>query len=325
MSLDPQVAEILALVKRANRPQFWEMTPQEARETYRKAAKVLEIPAARLHRIDDFTIKTRDGYDLPLRLYLPRPRQTGEAMPLMLYCHGGGFTIGSIATHDNVCRMFAQQADCQVISVDYRLAPEYKFPVALDDTWDALSWVRNNARALGTDPRRIALAGDSAGGTLMAVTAIQARDHALLTGEDWSPVLQLLIYPGTGSSPDTSSHQNFADGFMLDAKTIKWFFGNYLRGPDDASDWRFAPLNGLNEQGQPVSLNDVAPACIVVAGYDPLHDEGMAYAERLRAAGVSVQLLDYPGMVHGFFNYGGYVEQARQAHQAAVKALLREF
>jgi acetyl esterase len=326
MALDPQIAEILELVQRAQRPPLWALSPQQAREAYRKSAKVLEIPAIKLHRIEDFNIPARDGYDLPLRLYAPRSVQTDETLPLLLYFHGGGFTIGGIETHDNVCRMFAKEADCLVVSVDYRLAPEFRFPFAVDDAWDALQWVRSHVKSIGADPARIALGGDSAGGNLAAVTAIRARDDRSLD-DTWAPVLQLLIYPRTSWRVDWPSHLNNAEGYLLDAPLIAWFFQQYvaLAQQTEPPDWRLAPLDGVDQSGAHVSLQGVAPACIVVAGYDPLHDEGLAYAERLQAAGVRAQVHDYSGMVHGFLNFGGYVDVARQAHCAMVEVFKAYF
>ncbi len=324
MSLNPQIAEILELVKRANRPPLWEYTPQEAREAYRKSSKVLEIPAAKMHKIEDFTIPARDGYALPLRLYEPKlspeQRAGSSGLPLLLFFHGGGFTIGSIVTHDHVCRMFARDAPCLVISVDYRLAPEAPFPAAVNDAWDALQWVFGHAHELNIDPNRIAIGGDSAGGNLAAVTAIHARDQAAMLNH-WTPVLQLLIYPRTSLRTDMPSHIALAEGFLLEAKLIEWFFQQYVTAGMLLDDWRLAPLDGATTTGEILSHAGVAPACIVVAGYDPLHDEGVAYAERLQSAGVKVQLLDYPGLIHGFLNFGGYVPQVREVHQVMADAL----
>jgi acetyl esterase len=309
MALDPQIQDILESVRRAARPAFWQMTPDAARHAYRRAAPVLEIAPASLGRIDDFSIRTRTGSSLAVRLYVPAHTSNHDA--LVVYFHGGGFTVGDLDTHDRVCRMLAAGTPCRVLAVDYRLAPEHRFPAAADDAWEALFWAHGNARRLGADPHRIAVAGDSAGGTLAAVCAIRARDAGLALR------LQVLIYPGTAGYQDSASHQRLAEGYLLDAPTIQWFFGQYLRDEHDRRDWRFAPLDA-----EPApDLGDVAPACILVAGYDPLHDEGVAYAERLRAAGVRVELRDYEGMVHGFFNFGGAVEVARTAHRDVLKAL----
>ena len=317
MPLDPQIADVLDRVRRADRPPLWSLEPVAARIAYAKAARVLEIAAAPLYHVEDFTIAASDGYALPLRRYVPRV--SASPLPLVVFCHGGGFTIGDLATHDAVCRMLARDAGCIVLAVDYRLAPEHPFPKAVEDAFDALTWARAHTAQLGADPSRIAVAGDSAGGTLTAVNAIRARDAG------WPLVLQLLIYPGTGRDRNTASHRAYAEGYLLDAKLLHWFRNNYQPDAKMRDDWRFAPLDGKAANGAPVALDGVAPACILVADHDPLHDEGVAYAMRLREAGIAVDLLDYPGMVHGFFQYGGAIDTARVAHRDAVLALRRAF
>jgi len=312
MALDPQMADILARVARAGRPEFWQLSPSGARASYVRAAGVLDIAPRKLARVDNFAMRGPGG-PIPLRVYVPR--ESVDPLPLSIYFHGGGFTVGNLDTHDSVCRMFAADADCIVVSVDYRLAPEHPFPAAADDALAALDWIHGNARRLGADRSRIAVAGDSAGGTLATVCAIDAarRDLAL--------VLQLLIYPGTGARQDTASHRQFAEGYLLDEKSIQWFFGHYLRDDSDRLDWRFAPLDAA----PPPDLKGVCPATILVAGFDPLHDEGVAYARRLTLAGCAVELLDYDGMTHGFFNFGGALDVARTAHRDACLALRRAF
>lgn len=276
---------------------------------------MLEIAPIALARIDDFSIRARDGFDVPVRLYVPHGKAASGAWPLVVFYHGGGFTIGDLETHDPVCRMLAERAGCLLLAVHYRRAPEYRFPVAVEDAADALSWAHGNARRLGADARRIALVGDSAGGTLATVTALHARDAGI------GLVLQVLIYPGTAGTQDSASHRALAEGFLLDARTIQWFFGNYLRSGADRDDWRFAPLTGHTRP----PLAGVAAACVLVADYDPLYDEGVAYAHALRDAGVRTRLLEYPGMVHGFFNFGGVVAGARRAHDDVVAQLREAF
>jgi acetyl esterase len=312
MALDPQMADILARVARAGRPEFWQLTPAQAREAYARAAPVLDIAPRRLARVDNFAVRGPAG-PLALRVYVPR--ESTDPLPVTIFFHGGGFTIGSLETHDAVCRMLAADADCIVVSVDYRLAPEHRFPSAADDALAALQWIYGNARRLGGDQTRVAVAGDSAGGTLAAVCAVDAARRALPL------VFQLLIYPGTGARQDTPSHQRLREGFLLDATTIQWFFSQYLGRDSDRLDWRFSPLDGV----PPPNLKGVCPAAILVAGFDPLHDEGVAYATRLREAGCAVELLDYEGMTHGFFNFGGALDVARSAHRDACLALKRAF
>jgi len=231
---------------------------------------------------------------------------------VLLYFHGGGFTIGSIDTHDGLCRQLSHLAGCAVVSVDYRLAPEHKFPVAAHDAWDTLQWLAGHAAELGLDARHLAVGGDSAGGTLAAMCALLARDTGLPLA------LQLLFYPGCASHQDTASHRRFAKGFVLDEVDISWFFNHYLRNPADREDWRFAPLNASH-------VDDAAPAWFGLAECDPLVDEGLMYADRLRAAGVPVDLEIYRGVTHEFIKMGRILPEARHAHADAARALQHAF
>ncbi len=316
MPIDPEIATLIARVERAARPPFWTLSPQEARQAYRQAAKVLDIAPAKLERVGDVAFEARDGARIAVRLYAPH-RAPGLSM--LLFFHGGGFTIGSVETHDALCRMFARDAGCLVASVEYRLGPEHRFPTAAYDAVDALHWLVREAEDPGGDANRIVVAGDSAGGTLAAVVAIHARDEALaLRG-------QVLIYPGVERDKDSPSQRTFGEGYLLDAKTLHWFLDHYAPDRATRDDWRFAPLDGDAGTGRPVALEGVAPAFVVVAGFDPLHDEGVAYAERLRRAGVETTLLEYEGMVHGFIQFGGAIAVARQAHRDLILALRTAF
>lgn len=304
MSLDPQIKEVLRLVERAGYPDYWQLTPAAARAQFEKTAPILDARPIPLHRVDNRTCPGPAG-DIPLRLYWPRSSQ--DPLPVLLWLHGGGFVLGSLDSYDAICRQLAHRADCLVVAADYRLAPEHKFPAAVEDCQAALAWTGSHAAALGGDPNRIAIGGDSAGGNLSAVVSRLARDAG-------GPplVLQLLIYPGTAAAPDSASHQRCAEGYLLSQRTIRWFYKHYLNAPDDAHDPRFAPLLADDLSGLP-------PALVMVAGYDPLHDEGVAYAEHLREAGNRVEIIDYPGMVHAFLSMAGAVDTAREAmHQAAL-------
>jgi acetyl esterase len=309
--LDPQVEKLLGWVARVGGPSYVAMGAQAAREHYGRIANTLDIAPAPLFAVEDLAVPL-EGRTLRVRHYIPREHGWAEPMPALLFFHGGGFTIGSVDTHDRICRMLARQADCIVLSVDYRLAPEHRFPAAVDDAFEILAWLRAEAGALGVDTGRLAVGGDSAGGTLAAASALYARDR------DWPLVLQLLIYPGLAIHQDTASHRAFAKGYLLDTEVVDWFFGNYLRSDQDRYDWRFAPLAHPDLRG-------VAPTWIGHAQYDPLRDEGRAYADRLRDAGVAVDETEYPGMVHAFFQHGGFVPLARRAHSDAVGALRRAF
>ena len=300
---------VLERMARAGHAPLHTRSPQDARAAYQAGADVLEVPKATLARVEDLQIPARDGHALPARLYAA---STDARLPVLLYTHGGGFTIGNIATHDILCRELARLAGCMVVSLDYRLAPEHRFPTASHDAWDALQWLASHAESLGADPARLAVGGDSAGGTLAAVNAILARDAGLPLA------LQLLIYPGCAAHQDTPSHTTFARGLVLEEPAITWFFGNYVRSREERDDWRFAPLNAPDVEG-------VAPAWVGLAECDPLVDEGIEYADKLRLAGVPVDLEIYRGVTHEFIKMGRAIPEARQAHADAARALRRAF
>ena len=306
--LTAAMRSVLERMARAARPPFHTLTPQQAREAYEKGSGVLELPAAPLARVEDFHIPARDGFALPARLYAPGT----DVLPVLLFFHGGGFTIGSIQTHDVLCRELARLSGCMVVSLDYRLAPEHRFPVAVNDAADAMHWLAEHGATLGADSTRLAVGGDSAGGTLAAVCALMARDAALPLA------LQLLFYPGTtthaATPSDMPSHGRYAEGLILDAASIDWFFGQYIPDPAARAHWWFAPLHADDVDG-------VAPAWFGLAELDPLVDEGIAYADRLRAAGVAVQLEIYRGVTHEFIKLGRAIPEARLAHADAARAL----
>ncbi len=314
--LTPAMRGLIDRIARAGHPPLYALTPDQAKAAYAAGAGVVDIPPRKLARVEDLVIPARDGFELPARLYAPASEQP---LPVLLYLHGGGFTVGNIATHEPLCRHLAHLAHCAVVSLDYRLAPEWKFPTAVHDAWDALAWLRERAASLGLDGTRIAVGGDSAGGTLAAVTAIAARDAG------WPLALQLLFYPGTAGHQNTPSHKTFAHGFILEEPHISYFFGHYLRDPQDRDDWRFAPLDGVDETGQVRDLDDLAPAWIGLAECDSLTDEGVLYADRLRMAGVPVDLEIYAGVVHGFIQFGRAIPTALTAHNDAARALRHAF
>jgi len=305
--LTPAMRSVIERMAKAGRPAMHTLSGQEARAAYAAGAGVLEIPKPALERVEDLRIPARDGFPLPARLYAP----SQAALPLLLYFHGGGFTIGSIDTHDVLCRELSRLAGCMVVSLDYRLAPEHKFPTAANDAWDALAWLAAHAGQIGAQPGALAVGGDSAGGTLAAACALQARSGIPLA-------LQLLFYPGLSAHQDTPSHTAFGEGLVLKRSHIDYFFNLYLRSPADRDDWRFAPLLAPEVDG-------VAPAWLGLAEYDPLVDEGLAYADRLRLAGVPVDLEIYRGVTHEFIKMGRALPEARQAHRDAAKALRQAF
>jgi acetyl esterase len=301
--LTPAMRSVLERMARAAYPPAYTLAPGAAKASYEAGSGVLEVPKAALARVEDFTIPARDGFLLPARLYAPGP----GVLPVLLYFHGGGFTIGSVASHDILCRELSRLSGCAVVSLDYRLAPEHRFPVAVDDAWDALQWLAAGARGLGLDATRLAVGGDSAGGTLAAVCAVLARDAGL------ELALQLLIYPGCAAWPTAPSHRRFAHGLVLEQPHIDWFFDQYI-ARESREDWRFAPLNAPDVEG-------VAPAWFGMAECDPLVDDGLAYADKLRAAGVAVDLEIYRGVTHEFIKMGRAIPEARQAHADAARAL----
>jgi acetyl esterase len=311
MALDPQVEILLGLAKQANLPEVWQLTPDQGREQYLTRVNKLKFSEA-IFRTEDRRIPG-PGSDIPIRIYTPRELKTSEKLPVLMWFHGGGFVIGSLETHDSACRLLANRADCIVVSVDYRLAPEFPFPAAVEDCQAAMKWVALHAVEFGGNGNCMAVGGDSAGANLATVMAILARDaaHPKL-------VFQLLVYPCVAPEPETASHYKFKEGYVLSRNSITWFYRQYLRNKKDVNDFRFAPLLLDDLSSLPQSL-------VIVAGYDPLRDEGIEYAKRLIEAGNRVQLSNYEGMVHGFFLMGGAVDAAKRAVAESAAAMRQAF
>ncbi len=307
--LDPQAKAVLERVARANLPAYPQLGAAGARQLYRETRGALAAPPRELASVEDLHAPGASG-DLRVRVY--RPPDAGP-LPGLVYFHGGGWTIGDLDTHDVVCRELALHGRCAVVSVDYRLAPEHKFPAAVDDAVAATRWVAREAGGLGIDARRIAVGGDSAGGNLAAVVALVARD------EGGPPLaMQTLIYPATDMAADTPSHLRYAAGHLLTRDAILWFRGNYLRDAADEADWRASPLKAAD-------LSRLPPAYVITAGFDPLVDEGRAYAERLQAAGVPVTYECFEGMIHGFVTMGGVIAAAHHALARCAQGLRLAF
>ena len=286
------------------------MTPAQAREWHNRKAGILDIAPEPVHEVADRVVPATEA-DIPVRIYTPRASQS--PLPVLVWLHGGGHVVGSLESYDALCRKLALSADCIVVSVDYRLAPEHKFPAGVVDSFAALEWAAAHAREIGGDPSRIAIGGDSAGGNLAAVCAILARD----AGRP-GLVFQLLVYPRTAPDEDSASHHAFAEGYMLTRKVILWFHDHYRAKDSDREDFRYAPLLAKD-------LSRLPPALVIVGEYDPLRDDGIAYAHRLRDAGNAVELADYAGMVHPFFSMGGAVDAGRRAMTQATAALRGAF
>jgi acetyl esterase len=294
---------VLERMARAGHVPMYRLPPQQARAAYEAGAGVLEGPRPELPRVEDLRVPTSDGTGIEARLYVP----SDGRLPVLVYFHGGGFTIGSIASHDTLCRTLARLSGCAVVSVGYRLAPEHRFPTAVNDAWDAAQWVAREGGRFGLDPGRLALGGDSAGGTLATVCATLARDAGL-------PVaLQILFYPGCAAHQVSPSHRRYHQGLLLEQAHIEYFFGQYIAHAR-REDWRFAPL-------ETPELEGVAPAWFGLAECDPLVDDGIAYADKLRAAGVAVDLEIYRGVTHEFIKMGRALPEARRAHADAAAAL----
>ncbi len=309
--LTPAMRQVLQRIAKAGRPAFHTLPPLQARAQYASGAEVLEPPAPAVARVDHWTATARDGHALPLKCWVPLENPVSSAVhgaPTLMYLHGGGFTIGSPDTHGQLCQRLAAWSGCHVVALDYRLAPEHTFPTAHNDAWDALQWLHRQASSLGLDPSRLAVGGDSAGGTLAAFCALMARDAEL-------PLrLQMLFYPGCVPEQRLPSHTRYAHGYLLDAESIDYFYGQYLNRPEDRLDWRFSPVLAPDHEG-------LAPVWMGLAECDPLIDEGLTYADQLRRCRVPVDLHIYRGVVHGFIQMGRAIPEALQAVQTAAQAL----
>jgi acetyl esterase/lipase len=294
MTLHPQIQTILERVARSPLPPYHTVSAHIARRIYRDTRSVL---APRPPEIAETKLLVFSNA-VAIRSYRP---VLNETLPALMFFHGGGWTIGDLDTHDVVCRQLAIGARCAVFSVDYRLAPEHPFPAAVDDCFFATQFVFQNHQTLKVDVNRIAVGGDSAGGNLAAVVALMARDKG-------GPPLayQLLIYPATDQRCEFPSFERNGQGYLLTKDGILFFRGGYLPNPKDRTDWRASPLLAASHANLP-------PAFVITAGYDPLVDEGEAYAERLATAGVEVAYRNFPDMVHGFVLFGGVVDTANAA------------
>lgn len=305
----PMRAVINGMQRAGHRPMN-EQSPAQARLGYQLGAQVLEEDMPKSVRTRDAFIQARDGAQLPVRLYWTGEAPNAKALrATVVYIHGGGFTIGGIDTHDVLCGRLAANTGAMVLSVDYRLAPEYRFPTAVHDCWDSLHWAATQGAQWGIDAQQLAVAGDSAGGTLAAVMALMARDAEL-------PLrAQCLIYPGTCADQDTPSHALYAKGPVLTEPLISWFFEQYI-DRSERQDWHFAPLLAPD-------LDGLAPTIMVLAECDPLVDEGIAYADQLRMAGVEVDIEIFRGVAHEFIKMGRVLPEAAQAH-TAIAAFLQQ-
>ena len=309
MPLDPQARRLLDQLAAMGRPPVSALTPPEARRSLKALAAAMAGPSIALPHVEDRTIPGPGGA-IPVRMYTPE----GQApFPGLVFFHGGGWVVGDLDTHDSACRQLAKKAGCVVVSVAYRLAPEHKFPAAVDDGYAATQWVATHAAQMGIDPQRIAVGGDSAGGNLAAVIAQMARDQA-----GPALVLQLLVYPAVDATLGFPSVQENGQGYLLTQDSLHYYYNHYVPAGTDRTWVRLSPLYVASFTGLP-------PAHIITAEFDPLRDEGEAYAEKLQAAGVPVTCTRYAGMVHAFFSLDGVLDQGKKAIDEAAAALRAAF
>lgn len=310
MTLDPQAKWVLDAAIAAITPPLEDMSAQNAKATYEERAQKLCLQDVPIDKSEDLNIDGPNGA-IPLRIYTPASNNSNR--PVVIYYHGGGWVIGSRNSHDALCRQIANEGDFIVVSVDYRMGPEAPFPAAPTDSLAAYKWALQNIGEYDGNPEKIAVAGDSAGGNLSAVVALMARDENIQL-----PTFQWLIYPATNMNMTSGSHQSLAEGYFLTNSLMTWFQKQYLQSSADKDDWRASPLIAK-------SLSGLPPALIQTAGYDPLKDEGIAYARRLNEEGSNASHTDYPGMIHGFINLGGAIDAAKTAISEGVTALNKAF
>jgi len=308
MPLDDDVQMLINMLAAPGAPALTSLSVEEARANMRNLTS-LRTTVEELPRVENLTIPGPHG-DIPARLFAA---STEVGLPILVYFHGGGWVLGDLDTHDGTCRSIAKLIDGIVVSVDYRLAPEHKFPTALDDSYAAALWVGENAARIGGDPRRVAVGGDSAGGNLSACVALKARDEG-------KPRLvhQLLVYPVTDARFDTVSYRDNAEGYFLSRTDMEWFWGHYLDKPEDGANPYASPLRSTDLRGLP-------SATIITAEFDPLRDEGEAYGKKLKDAGVPVEVKRYDGVIHGFFSMGDILAKGKVAMQHAADALKKAF
>ncbi|MCS7079785.1 MAG: alpha/beta hydrolase [Chloracidobacterium sp.] len=308
MPLHPQAEAFLQQVAALGNPPLWTLSPAEARQAFLRLRALAGSPEPVAHVTHRLIPGSQAS--ILLRLYVP---DGDRPLPVTVYFHGGGFVIGNLDSHDNVCRALANRTPTIVVAVDYRLAPESQFPAAPIDAYDALQWVISHAEELGGDPTRVAVAGDSAGGNLATVATLMARNR-----KGHLPVFQVLVYPVTDATHSQPSYEENGEGYFLTKDAMQWFLGHYVPADQDKRHPYLSPLFEKDLTGLP-------PAHIIVAEYDPLRDEGTAYARRLEAAGVRASVSHYAGMVHGFFSLTGWFDDAQRAIDEAAAVLRQAF
>lgn len=313
MDLDPQVQALLDEMNAVEGPPPWERPIADVRADFDTMVRSRAAPGPAVGRVADREAPGPHG-PVPVRVYWPDLADGGgRPLPVLIYIHGSGFVLLGHDNYDHVCRALCQGAGCIVVSVDYRKAPENKFPKAADDVWAATRWATENCAGLGGDPARLAVGGDSSGGCLAAMVTQKAK------AEGGPPlVFQLLVYPVTDMRDDTDSYRAFAEGYSLSADMMRWFMGCYLNCDEDKASLLASPLRAEDMSGLP-------PALVITASHDPLLDDGRAYAEKLRAAGVPAEHVNYEGFIHGFWSATACIDAAGEAHSRACAALRGAF
>jgi acetyl esterase len=309
--LDPQARALIEHAARSAGPAPSAVSVGEARRLYRESRLALAPPPVAVQETRDFSMAGPGGA-IGARYYRPLGADSAEALPAVVYFHGGGWTCGDLDTHDSVCRGIAAHSRFAVVAIDYRMGPEHRFPAAVEDALAAVRWMAANAGSFGIDPARLVVAGESAGGNLAAVAALALRESGPRLA------MQVLVYPVTDQAADTDSLRRFAQGYSLTRELLRWYQGNYLRDERDRADWRASPLRAKDHSRLP-------PAYIVTAGFDPLLDEGKAYAERLTQAGVPVTYECFEGQIHGFLPMAGAIAAAHHAHYRIGQMLRMRF
>lgn len=309
MPLHPEAAAFLEQISRQKSPRIETLPIDITRRAALVGTQASDSPPD-LARTQDLNLKRPDGTDLLVRVYCPR---AVEPLPICLYFHGGGWVLNSIETHDDLVRRLAAESGCLFVNIEYRLAPEHKYPAAIDDSWLALNWVHDHAQKLGGDPNQIAVAGDSAGGNLAAALCLMSRDRK---GPEIG--FQALIYPITDCDFDRPSYRENAEGYFLTRREMIWFWNHYVSSPEQMKEPYASPLRAS-------SLRNLPPALILTAEFDPLRDEGEAYADALRAAGVDVEMLRFDGMIHAFVRRVQQFSGARAAIQKIADRLRAVF
>ena len=309
--LNPHVKALLNLMEQRAIPPLHTLPPGQARALYRERKNLTQPAPPDVAEVRELQSSGPHG-PIPLRMYRPAGTKLDAVLPVLVYYHGGGFVIGDLETHDTLCRELCNGSGCAVVAVDYRLAPEFRFPCAVDDCLAATYWVANNAQSLQIDPARLAVGGDSAGGNLAAVVAILARDAA-----DLAIAFQLLIYPITDARCGAQSHTTNGQGYMLTNDTMDYFLGHYLTDESEKLDLKASPLLSAD-------LSKLPPAFVLTAGYDPLHDEGLQYAQRLSESGNVATYVCFARQIHGFIPMGRAIDEAGAAVSMCASELRRQ-